>query len=117
MIQKPGEKILDACAAPGGKTTDIAELMGNKGVVIALDVNKNGIALIKENCERLGIDIVKSYLRDAANDISDIAKERFDKILIDAPCSGLGVIRRHPEGKWQKKEELILNHIRFKRVL
>ena len=104
---KSGEKILDACAAPGGKATDIAELMENRGEIIALDVNKNGVALIKENCERLGINIVKTYLRDAAKDISDVAKEKFDKILIDASCSGIGVLRRHPEGKWQKNEELI----------
>ncbi|MBI5044041.1 MAG: 16S rRNA (cytosine(967)-C(5))-methyltransferase RsmB [Nitrospirae bacterium] len=106
---KPGEKILDACAAPGGKSTDIAELMENRGEIIALDVNKKGIGLLNENCERLGIDIVKPYLKDAAKDISDITKEKFDKILIDAPCSGLGVIRKHPEGKWQKKEELIID--------
>jgi 16S rRNA (cytosine967-C5)-methyltransferase len=106
---KTDERILDACAAPGGKATDIAELIGNKGVVVALDISKNGVALIKENCERLGTSIVKPYLKDAAKDISDIAKEKFDKILIDAPCSGIGVLRRHPEGKWQKKEELIID--------
>ncbi|MFZ3066482.1 MAG: 16S rRNA (cytosine(967)-C(5))-methyltransferase RsmB [Nitrospirota bacterium] len=114
---KPGEKILDACAAPGGKTTDIAELMENRGEIIALDVNKKGIDLLKENCERLGIGIVKPYLKDAAKDISDIAKEKFDKILIDAPCSGLGVIRRHPEGKWQKKEELIFESQKVQKSL
>jgi len=114
---KTDERILDACAAPGGKTTDIAELMGNKGVVAALDISKNGIALIKENCERLGIGIVKPYLKDAAKDISNIAEEKFDKILIDAPCSGLGVLRRHPEGKWQKKEELIFESQKIQKNL
>ncbi len=104
---KTDERILDACAAPGGKTTHIAELMSNRGEVVAIDISKKGIGLIKENCERLGINIVKSYLRDAAKGISDVSKEKFDKILIDAPCSGLGILRRHPEGKWQKKEELI----------
>ncbi|MBI5181301.1 MAG: 16S rRNA (cytosine(967)-C(5))-methyltransferase RsmB [Nitrospirae bacterium] len=114
---KPSENILDACAAPGGKTTDIAELMGNKGNVIALDVSKKGIGLLKENCERLGINIVKPYLKDAAKDISDITKDKFDKILIDAPCSGLGIIRRHPEGKWQKKEELIFESQKIQKTI
>ncbi len=111
---RPNEKILDACSAPGGKATHIAELMGNKGTVIALDVSKKGIGLLKENCKRLSIDIVRSYLMDAATmsadrqgDLGEIGRDGFDKILIDAPCSGLGIIRRHPEGKWQKKEELI----------
>ena len=111
---RPDEKILDACSAPGGKATHIAELMENKGTVIALDVSKKGIGLLKENCKRLSIDIVKSYLMDAAamsadrqGDLGEIGRDGFDKILIDAPCSGLGIIRRHPEGKWQKKEELI----------
>lgn len=114
---KAGEKVLDACAAPGGKTTHIVELMEDKGEIIALDVNKKGLGLLKENCERLGISIVKPYLKDAAKDISDIAKDKFDKILIDAPCSGLGVIRRHPEGKWQKKEELILESQKIQKRL
>ena len=88
--------------------------MENKGTVIALDVSKKGIGLLKENCKRLSVDIVKPYLMDAAamsadrqGDLGEIGRDGFDKILIDAPCSGLGIIRRHPEGKWQKKEELI----------
>ncbi len=100
----PGEKVLDACSAPGGKATHLAELMENKGSVTALDIEADRIAKINENSARLGVTIITTVRGDAAR-----YREGglFDKILIDAPCSGLGVLRRHPDGRWNKSEQVI----------
>ena len=100
---QPGERVLDACAAPGGKATHLAELMGNRGEVVALELDEKRIARIRENCDRLGITIVRAVTGDAAQYRDD----GFDRVLIDAPCSGLGVLRRHPDGRWTKTEESI----------
>jgi 16S rRNA (cytosine967-C5)-methyltransferase len=100
---QPGETVLDACAAPGGKATHLAELMRDQGTLIALESDRERLKKIRENCARLGLTIVIPTLRDA----SRYQEGRFDKILIDAPCSGLGVLRRHPDGRWSKTEEAI----------
>ncbi|MEA2021544.1 MAG: 16S rRNA (cytosine(967)-C(5))-methyltransferase RsmB [Candidatus Caldatribacteriota bacterium] len=95
-----GEKVLDVCASPGGKTTHIAEIMNDKGYILARDISNKKIDLIKENIERLEISSIKTEVFDAASD--DIEnKNKFDKILVDAPCSGLGIIRRKPDIKLQ----------------
>lgn len=99
----PGETVLDACAAPGGKATHLAELMGNQGTVIALESDKARIGRIIENSRRLGTTIIHPVRGDAAT----YREGTFDKVLIDAPCSGLGVLRRHPDGKWTKSEKTI----------
>ena len=98
---KPGESVLDACAAPGGKATYLAELMGNTGEIVALESDKKRIGRIRENSNRLGITIVRPKTGDAAK----YSEGPFDRILIDAPCSGLGVLRRHPDGRWTKTEQ------------
>jgi 16S rRNA (cytosine967-C5)-methyltransferase len=98
---KPGERVLDACAAPGGKATYLAELMGNTGEVVALESDKRRIDRIRENSNRLGITIVRPKTGDAAK----YSEGPFDRVLIDAPCSGLGVLRRHPDGRWIKTEQ------------
>jgi 16S rRNA (cytosine967-C5)-methyltransferase len=103
----PGERILDVCSTPGGKTTHLAQLMENKGVIVALDLFEKRLSLLKENLKRLGIGIVKTHRMDATKDLSSLGLERFQKVLVDAPCSGLGVLRRHPEGKWKKEERII----------
>ncbi|MGD9677860.1 MAG: 16S rRNA (cytosine(967)-C(5))-methyltransferase RsmB [Vulcanibacillus sp.] len=98
---KPYMTVLDATAAPGGKTTHIAEKMQNKGRIIASDIHRHKIKLIEEQKKRLGIDIIETVCIDAR----DLHKEYgaiFDCILLDVPCSGLGVIRRKPELKWTK---------------
>lgn len=100
---QPGEIVLDACAAPGGKATHLAELMRNSGSVVALEKDPGRMKRIKENISRLGTDIIKPALGDART----YKKGFFDKILVDAPCSGLGVLRRHPDGRWNKTEETI----------
>ncbi len=96
-----GETILDLCAAPGGKTSLMAEKMQNKGKIIALDKSLNKLKFISENCQRLGIKIVETQLGDGTN----FKCEPVDKILIDAPCSGLGVLERNAEARWLKQEK------------
>jgi len=96
----PGEFIIDICSAPGGKTTHLAQLMNNQGTVLAIDKNKARILMVEENCQRLGIKIVKTKLNDDTKlDINFLNKA--DKVLVDAPCTGLGVLRRKPDLKWQ----------------
>lgn len=107
---KPYMTILDATAAPGGKTTQIAEIMQNKGKIIASDIHKHKINLIEEHQKRLGIDIIETVSIDARK-LSEKYEGIFDCILLDVPCSGLGVIRRKPELKWTKSENDITNLI------
>ena len=99
---KKGERVLDACAAPGGKSTQIAQLMGDSGEICACDVNHKKLRLIRETCDRLGINSVRTFTMDATAPSNAIKDTTFHRILVDAPCSGLGVIRRNPEGKWWK---------------
>ncbi|MGH7884470.1 MAG: 16S rRNA (cytosine(967)-C(5))-methyltransferase RsmB [Thermodesulfobacteriota bacterium] len=101
---EPGEKVLDACAAPGGKSTHLAEIMKNQGEIISLDVNNNRLRLVNNQAKRLGISIIKTENRDLTN-LDNLKKYEnyFDKILLDAPCSGLGTIRRNPDIKWTRK--------------
>ena len=108
---QPGESVLDACAAPGGKTTHLAALMQNQGEIIAVDKHAARLCLLEDNCARLGISIVRTLRADAASPLPPTLREHlFDRILLDAPCSGLGVLRRHPEGKWRKEVELLKQH-------
>lgn len=97
----PGEIVIDVCAAPGGKTTHIAELMGNEGKVLAFDVHEHKIKLINDNAERLGINIIQAKHLDARV-IGEKYPEYADRVLVDAPCSGLGVLRRRPDARWRK---------------
>ena len=101
---KEGDVVLDACSAPGGKTTYLAELMHNNGEIIAWDIYEERLKQVNENAKRLGISIIKTEVRDAS--IYDKSYDnKFDKILLDVPCLGLGVIRRKPDIKWNRKEE------------
>jgi len=101
-----GERILDLCAAPGGKTAHIAGLMENSGEIIAVDISKDRIKRIEENCERLGITCVKTIVSDASTFFDDC---RFDRILIDAPCSNTGVLGKRPDARWKRTPEDIKN--------
>ena len=102
---KPNDLVLDVCAAPGGKTAVLAEEMKNKGEIIAIDIHQHKKKLIEENMKKLGIDIVKATVLDARN----VNKQgrKFDKILVDVPCSGYGVIRKKPEILYTKNRENI----------
>ena len=96
----PGELVIDVCSAPGGKTTHLAQLMNNKGIVIAMDISKNKLKTINENCNRLGINIVKILQHDATKTKKEYLNKA-DKVLVDVPCSCLGVLRRKPDIKLQ----------------
>ena len=99
---KPGERILDACAAPGGKATFIAQMIGSSGLVVARDITESRLKLIKENCTRLGFTTVETDLADEPK-----LKFRFDRILVDAPCSNTGVLRRRVDLRWRIRAEEI----------
>ena len=101
---KEGEKILDACSSPGGKTTYMAELMKNNGEIHAWDLYKHRVDLVEENAERLGVNIIKTKCEDASI-YKEEYKEKFDKILLDVPCLGIGVLKRKPDIKWKRKSE------------
>jgi 16S rRNA (cytosine967-C5)-methyltransferase len=103
LAPKPGERILDLCAAPGGKTTHLAQLMQDQGEICAVDVSPTKLQLVQENCQRLGISIVKARTLDATKPLP-FPPGSFDGCLVDAPCTGLGTLRRHPEGKWRVAE-------------
>ena len=100
----PGMKVLDMCAAPGGKTTHIAEKMNNEGEVFAHDVHNHKIKLIEANAERLGLTSITAKSGDSRKLVDVYGESSFDRILLDAPCSGFGVIRRKPEIKYVKSE-------------
>ncbi|MBN1255923.1 MAG: 16S rRNA (cytosine(967)-C(5))-methyltransferase RsmB [Deltaproteobacteria bacterium] len=103
LAPQPGERVLDLCAAPGGKTTHLAQEMGNQGEITAVDVSRAKLALLEENCRRLGISIVKTVAQDATAPLPFPAGS-FDHVLVDAPCTGLGTLRRNPDIKWRIKE-------------
>lgn len=91
----------------GGKTTHMAELMKNKGTIEAWDLHLARVKLVEENAKRLGISIITTSPKDALQ-YEEKYKEKFDKILLDVPCMGLGVLKRKPDIKWKKKEEDLL---------
>jgi len=105
---KPGEKIHDACAAPGGKTAYLAQLMQNRGVIIACDRDRERLEILKDNVGRLGAIIVRAVRHDWTSnhppeEISSIAP--FDRVLLDAPCTNTGVIRRRIDVRWRLRPE------------
>lgn len=99
-----GDTVIDICAAPGGKTTHLAEMMSNKGIIYAFDVHEHKIRIIENTAKRLKIDIIDAKLGDGTVLIPELV-ESADKILIDAPCSGFGVIHTKPDIKWHRDEE------------
>lgn len=114
---QPGDIVLDACAAPGGKSTHLADLMQNKGIIYAVDRKGARLDLLQSNCHRLGVQIVVPIIGDIRHphEWVPMTKARVgepfvDRILLDAPCSGLGVLRRHPEAKWRKDEQVLPRH-------
>ncbi len=113
LSPQPGEKILDLCSAPGGKTTQIAELMKNKGYVLATDISLQRLKKVAANSKRLGLDIIRIAVRDGTSPFA----EKFDRILLDVPCSGTGIIGRHADARWRKKPEQIAVHTKTQRQL
>jgi 16S rRNA (cytosine967-C5)-methyltransferase len=103
LAPQPGELILDLCAAPGGKTTYIAELMGNQGSVYAFDKHHARLRRLAENVERLGVTNVS--VKPAVDILSYAETLQADRILVDAPCSGLGTLHRHPDARWRRQPQ------------
>ncbi|MCJ7705775.1 MAG: 16S rRNA (cytosine(967)-C(5))-methyltransferase RsmB [Desulfobacterales bacterium] len=101
---KAGEKILDGCASPGGKTSHIAQRMENRGEVYALDLTRDKLVFVEEMCQRLGIKIVKTLKGDATQSLPVLEEMQFDRVLADVPCSGFGTLRKNPDLKWRKGE-------------
>ncbi|MBW2288070.1 MAG: 16S rRNA (cytosine(967)-C(5))-methyltransferase RsmB [Deltaproteobacteria bacterium] len=97
----PGERVLDVCAAPGGKATAIAERVGGEGRVLALDRHARRLGLVSRSARRLGLDNIDCAERDATRPLIDLGGTPFDRVLVDAPCSGLGTLRRHPDARWR----------------
>ena len=103
LAAQPGERILDACAAPGGKATHLAELLGGDAEIWAVDRSPGRLKRVAANASRLGVDCLQALAADA----TDLLRERphwsgyFKRILIDAPCSGLGTLARHPDARWR----------------
>ena len=105
LAPDPGSSVLDLCAGLGGKTGHLAEIMDNRGRVVALDTNRNKLVSLASGARRLGIQIIHPLVGDATTDVSAFLRSSFHGILVDAPCSGLGVLSRHPDGKWLRDRE------------
>lgn len=105
LSPRPQERLLDACAAPGGKTTHMAALTDNQTKILALDISPDRLSLVTQGARRLGCRGIESQPWDATEPADFLAENSFDRILVDAPCSGLGVMRRNPEIRWRRTRE------------
>ena len=130
---QPGDIALDACAAPGGKSTHLADLMQNKGAIYAVDRKGARLDLLRSNCRRLGVQNVVPIIGDIREPCewvsmieiagspsakkARVGEPSVDRVLVDAPCSGLGVLRRHPEAKWRKDEQALPRHQALQRQI
>jgi len=116
---RPGQRILDACAAPGGKSTHLAELIGDRGEVWALDRSEARLRRLDRNAERLGLTSIRSLALDATALAEAKPRWRgsFDRLLLDAPCSGLGTLARHPDARWRITPDAIDGLVTLQRQL
>jgi 16S rRNA (cytosine967-C5)-methyltransferase len=102
---QPGEHVLDACAAPGGKTSYLAQLMQNKGRIVACDLYESRVARLRENLQRLGVTNTETLVHDTMQAGAPLEPNSFDRILVDAPCSNTGVLRRRVDVRWRLTDE------------
>ena len=107
---KPGESILDVCAGLGGKTGHLAQLMQGQGRVVAMDKSRIKLDRLEAEMNRLGIDNVKTVPLDLNAGVTDDHTAAYQRVLLDAPCSGLGVLRRNPDAKWSIRERDLITH-------
>ncbi len=105
LAPRPGETVLDACSAPGGKTSHMAQLMDNRGVVYAVDRNASRLRAVAAAASRLGAGIIQAFKADSSAPFAFIKEGALDAVLCDAPCSGLGVLRRAPDSRYRRKED------------
>jgi len=110
---KPGDRVIDMCAAPGGKATFIGELMKNVGEIVAVDRYETRLNLVKSACQRLGI----ANAHFIAADASTIQTAPAEKVLVDAPCSGLGVLSKKPDAKWKREPEDLLRLVQIQKAI
>jgi 16S rRNA (cytosine967-C5)-methyltransferase len=103
LAPQKGERLLDVCAAPGGKTTHLAALAGNEAKILALDLHEKRLRLVREGAAKLGCRGIETKAWDLLQRPDFLAAGSFDRVLVDAPCSGLGVMRRNPEVRWRRK--------------
>ena len=119
LAPQSGQRVLDACAAPGGKSTHLAELMGDQGEIWAVDRSSARLERLRRNAERLGLNCIRTLAVDALV----LASEKpawigyFDRILLDAPCSGLGTLARHADARWRINPEAIEALVKLQRSL
>ena len=104
LVPRPGESVLDVCAGLGGKSTHLAAFMKDRGLILALDKSRSRLISLLQNSIRLGVVSILPVVADASAPISSFLRYSFDKILVDGPCSGLGVISKHPDTKLTKSE-------------
>lgn len=112
---QPGEVIADACAAPGGKTTHIAELMADRGVIWSIDPTASRLKKITQNCQRLGLSSVQTREGDSRSQPDLVGQ--VDRVLLDAPCSGLGTLHRRADARWRKTPATVLELSRLQQEL
>lgn len=105
VTPQPGERVLDACAGLGGKATHLAQIMKDTGSVVASDPHAGRLARLRDNCKRLGLRSVGVLPYETLREHILAAHPRYHRVLVDAPCSGLGVIRRHPDIKWNRRPD------------
>jgi 16S rRNA (cytosine967-C5)-methyltransferase len=114
---QPGDRILDSCAAPGGKTTHIAALADNQAQITALEKYPQRIELINRGAKRIGAHNIEARCWDLTEQPEFLEPESFDRILVDAPCSGLGVLRRNPESRWSRRPADIKALVELQRII
>ena len=123
LAPQPGERVLDLCAAPGGKTALIVEQMNGEGVVVAVDLAADRLGVLQTNLSRLGCDVVAIRQADATDSVAlakatdGLAPNGFDRILLDVPCTNTGVLRRRPDARWRFDEKRLREAVRIQRQL
>jgi 16S rRNA (cytosine967-C5)-methyltransferase len=115
LAPRPGETVMDACAGLGGKTGHLAQQMKNTGKILALDISPDKIEKMHPEMQRLGISIVEGRVHDLNRPLDTGWIKKYDRVLLDAPCSGLGVLRRNPDIKWRSSQEH-LKHCQFRQI-
>ncbi|HOQ15911.1 MAG TPA: 16S rRNA (cytosine(967)-C(5))-methyltransferase RsmB [Defluviitaleaceae bacterium] len=116
LAPEKGERILDVCSAPGGKATHLGELMHNEGYILARDIHEKKLNLVADTAKRLGICIIETEEKDAT-ELDEKLVNTMDKVLVDAPCSGLGIIRKKPDIKWKKENRDLESLINIQRKI